>query len=370
MILSPVNKDNAKKLNSIQAMRGIAALLVMLFHFRVYFNLPFYDFGNVLFSSGEIGVTIFFMISGFIMEHTHRKSGKNEAISFAIKRIVRIYPLYFISTILWILIINIFDNESVDISFSNVVKSLLFYPLSNNGAPHFGYSTLYVGWTLNYEMIFYFTFFISVFFQKIRSIILYSIWLSSLTILPFLATGKISITPSVDYEFSINYVQLISNPIVLNFIIGVTIAKVLNKKTINFSKELSITLIIMTSTFCWWQYINNVNPGTGIGQWGIGIAVLLFLLINHEISFSMKVPSFLVHLGRISFSLYLLHSIVQLLIESIFIKVGVVHYALGLQMGILCIVTSLIFSHISQKTIESLLSNKINDFIFHVLKLK
>ena len=53
-------------INSIQALRGIAALLVVGFHYREALNLTFPTLGDTLFINGAIGVDLFFLISGFI----------------------------------------------------------------------------------------------------------------------------------------------------------------------------------------------------------------------------------------------------------------------------------------------------------------
>ncbi|EGT3632382.1 acyltransferase, partial [Morganella morganii] len=173
------NIEKKKNLDSIQAIRGIAALLVMLFHFRVYFNFSFFPVGDFLFSHGEIGVTIFFIISGFIMEYSHSESGVKPALRFAIKRLTRVYPLYFIATMIWVFIIYYFDLNPSILNIENIIKSLSFQPLIGE-APYFGYSSLYVGWTLNYEMMFYFSFFISMLSYKFRTIFFYLFWMLSL----------------------------------------------------------------------------------------------------------------------------------------------------------------------------------------------
>jgi len=59
----------SRKLDSIQFLRGIAVLLVVAFHFRQYINSVYAqsDLGDRLFGLGEVGVDIFFVISGFII---------------------------------------------------------------------------------------------------------------------------------------------------------------------------------------------------------------------------------------------------------------------------------------------------------------
>ncbi len=54
----------ATRLNSIQIMRGIAALIVVAFHIR--YNLSVYEqknLGDLMFSNGEVGVYLFSVIS-------------------------------------------------------------------------------------------------------------------------------------------------------------------------------------------------------------------------------------------------------------------------------------------------------------------
>jgi len=88
------------RLVGIEASRGIAALLVVLFHTTVIMNLPKY-FGALplhgLFKFGYAGVDFFFVLSGFIILHTHMNDiGKKGAIaSYARKRFIRVLPIYF-----------------------------------------------------------------------------------------------------------------------------------------------------------------------------------------------------------------------------------------------------------------------------------
>ena len=90
-------------LHSIQALRGIAALLVVVLHSYVYLEAR-----NIipkvptLVDSGRAGVDIFFVISGFIMVLISGNSfGKPGAPQrFLIRRIIRIVPIYWFYTLL------------------------------------------------------------------------------------------------------------------------------------------------------------------------------------------------------------------------------------------------------------------------------
>ncbi|EIR2665175.1 acyltransferase family protein [Escherichia coli] len=60
------------KLNSIQVMRGIAALMVVGFHYRTSLNGVYAqtNLGDLLFLNGAFGVDLFFIISGFIIVYS------------------------------------------------------------------------------------------------------------------------------------------------------------------------------------------------------------------------------------------------------------------------------------------------------------
>jgi exopolysaccharide production protein ExoZ len=84
-------EKNKTNLQSIQIMRGIASLLVLLNHISV----KGYQYGNGAlkgFSVGGAGVDLFFIISGYIMDQRLNFS------QFIIRRIKRIIPLYWLVT--------------------------------------------------------------------------------------------------------------------------------------------------------------------------------------------------------------------------------------------------------------------------------
>lgn len=137
-------------INSIQALRGIAALLVVAFHFREGVNLTFPNVGDKLFINGSVGVDLFFLISGFITFYiaNNLNDGAASSWEFIVKRICRVIPLYYIITLL--------SPGKTLHSLYNVGRSLLFIPLDGSKTgPMYGYASIFVGWTLNYEMLFY-----------------------------------------------------------------------------------------------------------------------------------------------------------------------------------------------------------------------
>lgn len=137
---------------NIQILRAIAALLVVHAHAAGAAGL------NLSWDGGAHGVDLFFVISGYIIAYV----SSLDADRFMLRRLIRIVPIYWSSTIaLYALLLvapHLFRSASADVEL--LVKSLLFLPdgthvQTSDGIPH---PTLAGGWTLNYEMYFYVVF--------------------------------------------------------------------------------------------------------------------------------------------------------------------------------------------------------------------
>ena len=95
------------KLDFIQALRGIAALWVVLYHGSRFISPYGTGLGDLLFGpAGSMGVVLFFILSGFIMVHTTRnlQGGLWDALDFLIKRFARIWPVYAVVTLCYALV--------------------------------------------------------------------------------------------------------------------------------------------------------------------------------------------------------------------------------------------------------------------------
>ncbi len=107
---------------------------------------------------GTVGVDLFFVISGFIM-WTTTETSRRGPVRFWLARIVRIVPLYWIFTTLYVAAALITPESFyvVHLEAAHIVKSYLFVPATH---PNLGLiAPVYtLGWTLNYEMFFYLLF--------------------------------------------------------------------------------------------------------------------------------------------------------------------------------------------------------------------
>ena len=183
----------SKELLSIQYLRGLAAILVIYHHIfstkgLEYLFLP---------SLGGFGVDIFFVISGFVMWYTTAEA-KISTLEFWRRRVVRVVPLYWIFLAAVVVGALSFPNlwNSTVITPENTIKSFLFIPhyhvVQKIIAP-----ILIPGWSLNYEMFFYFLFGITLLVpsRTLRGFVL-TFFLSGLVLLGvvFHPTGALAAT--------------------------------------------------------------------------------------------------------------------------------------------------------------------------------
>ena len=147
--------DGASILVNIQALRAIAAFLVVFVHLQPLVNRLGAD--PNLFDFGNGGVDLFFVISGVIMVYTTR-ARETTALNFIAHRIARIVPFYWFMTfaVFGIALVAPSLLQATRADWADLLRSLAFMPFRR--ANGFVQPIVFVGWTLNYEMVFYLLF--------------------------------------------------------------------------------------------------------------------------------------------------------------------------------------------------------------------
>ena len=86
--------DSKLKFNSLQYLRGLSAIAVVLFHLEAGINQYLEKQNYIsLFSWGKIGVPMFFCLSGFVIAYSGYLKPK-KLLDFLFTRVARIYPIY------------------------------------------------------------------------------------------------------------------------------------------------------------------------------------------------------------------------------------------------------------------------------------
>lgn len=211
----------------------------------------------------------------------HRKN--RTPVQFLKDRIERIAPLYWFLTlsmaVLLIILPSAFGERTFDLVF--LVKSLFFVNFLSNLEP-----LLYVGWTLEYEMLFYLIFALSLFAKNEKASLLICA-----TALSFL-------------------VMLGLNSIIIEFIFGMIIGYVFNNHKIQINNLICIAMIILGFGFLTINWNSDLSRSI---TWGIP-SVLIFL--GFLLSKPLKNKVFQ-SLGNASYSIYL----VQVFSIPIFYKI-------------------------------------------------
>jgi NeuB family/Acyltransferase family/SAF domain len=142
------------QVNNVQILRAIAAIWVVSYH--TLLNLESDKIHVHLFSlianKGLAGVDIFFVISGFIMMKTQIMHPRKPT-EFYLKRLIRIVPMYYFVTMLYCSIFFVDPSlfGTFRFSLSWLIASLTF----TSGLASLGPPIVILGWTLEFEILFY-----------------------------------------------------------------------------------------------------------------------------------------------------------------------------------------------------------------------
>lgn len=143
-------KPRTSRLVEIDALRGVAALAVVLFHYTTHFTKLFGASPppTISFSMGHYGVNLFFIISGFVIFMTLEKTLR--PMDFVVSRFSRLFPTYWVAIVLTFATTHLLGlpGKLVDVgtAFGNFIMIHGLFRV-----PHVDG----VYWTLEVELLFY-----------------------------------------------------------------------------------------------------------------------------------------------------------------------------------------------------------------------
>lgn len=169
----------SRRLQGVQVLRGLAAVAVALFHASLTLAQPKYG-GRIAFGGwmgwGDVGVDVFFILSGFIILHAHRADiGQPKRWAHYIyRRASRIYPIYWILTSALLLTVAVgFGGASKLFSFWDYLTSYLLVRFSDVAPP------VGTAWTLFHEILFYALFSLLLLNRRIGLVVM-ALWLGAI----------------------------------------------------------------------------------------------------------------------------------------------------------------------------------------------
>lgn len=280
---------------TLEVIRGLFAIWVLVIHLnRMVTQTTVNTFGTWI-DFGASGVDYFFVLSGFLMYFIHRKDigFPKKAKFYYLKRVGRIYPMFWIALALSVSLLPFSSSLTIPPLIDVIKHVLLITPhIDDQGHGR----VLGVAWTLELEVIFYLAF-------GLLLLIKSSLWRKIL----FLSGLAISIFA----------------PYYLLFYAGILTGYLAsrNEKPIVSSWLFPITLIaiffIEDASFP--QFLEKI-------LFGINFSIMILALVSTERKYSdsiAKIPEILLLNGKYSYSIYLLHIPIALVLFTILKTIGV-----------------------------------------------
>jgi peptidoglycan/LPS O-acetylase OafA/YrhL len=304
-----MKSEKSKYIHSLDSLRGIASLMVAFFHFsagnRIYLaeTNPLREIGR----HGWVGVEIFFIISGFVIPYSmYRANYTNRNLPrFLLKRITRIDPPYFVSIalVLFLLFLSTQSAYYRGDPFEINIKQLLL---------HFGYLNAFfdekwlnpVYWSLAIEFQYY---------------------IIIALIFPLLNSGRYTVRYITMLAFILSAYLIPAGVFVFKFSLLFVIGIILCHKHIGKIKKAEFYIVIA------------LLIGMSFFTYHITIFIASLLSILFIIALTDFKNPVLNFLGRISYSLYLIHipiggrviNLTEQFIENELIRSLMVFVALG-----------------------------------------
>jgi peptidoglycan/LPS O-acetylase OafA/YrhL len=306
--------QDGDRLLSVQALRAVGALLVVWTHSidaAEYFSVPrqgrFFHWEGF----GASGLDIFFVISGFIVSlvaarAADRKnaSGPSAARHFLSRRITRIFPLYWILTIVVVLVRELGGHKIVWHSVS-WLPTLFLLP-----SPHYplGMPLLSLGWSLVFEFYFYLVLAVFLFWTPRFVVRNTSVFLCGMV-----AVGAI-------IGFRRPLLILWMNPMLLEFVFGCLIGLLFaGRRSAGISASMSGrwlavlgACLLAATIFTGYgaanyqgMVLNGLSSWLRVGVWGVPSAFLVGGVIFWAPAMRSFPARLLVFLGDASYSIYL-----------------------------------------------------------------
>ena len=307
----------------VQALRGLAACMVVAFHATQVWSQHVGD-GVVptVWANGAGGVDLFFVISGFVMtvSTVGREHRLHPAWDFLKRRLVRIVPLYWIMTLMVLAKLAFinrhpqFENsaEHLKTPLSFILASLTFVPYRTSmGDLH---PLVGQGWTLSFEMLFYLIFAMAL-ALRVRILNLLT------PVMIFLAAIGIF------YKDSWPPIMSLTDPILLEFLAGVGLGyMVLGGRKLHWRWCVGLLTAGLLALLA---YPPLKEPKMRVVMWGIPAYLIVQSAVMLEGRFKRAWPKWILLLGDASYSLYLTHLlmfafIVKVLVRGHVLTAGVV----------------------------------------------
>lgn len=336
--LAALPDDSLARLACIDALRGLAALSVVLFHLASMTQLALPPWLGPVRSHGWLGVNLFFVLSAFTLFHSGylRRGEQYAGLRFFVRRFFRIAPLFYLMLAVHLAIKRWHYGLVPEAGEVLVNVGFLF----NFSSQRF-LSLVWAGWSIGTEMAFYalLPLLLAVVDSLRRALVL--VGLALLTFGSYVALvntdrlADLSLYTSIVTQAPVFAIGIVAFFLYRRFVAGRQARPGL----------LAASLLVVFAMLTWLllrQEVNLRRPASllQLYLWAGNFALLLLGLALHS-------PSLLVNgctrfLGRISYSLYLVHPVVIFSLRSVFAHLAGLDLPNGLAFALGVAVTLLV----------------------------
>ncbi len=283
-----MQRADRQDVRTVQALRGLACALVVAYHAVESWGaatltpVP----ADAVWPNGAAGVDIFFVISGFVMAAADSgPSGAAGAWRFLIRRCRRLVPLYWLMTCTKLALLAVSGRAAC--SVWHAAASLLFIPSRDSWGvvrPVLG-----VGWTLQFEMLFYALFALALALRRPRLQVMLAV------LVPLAVAGFYR---RADWPAPL----VMANGLVLEFCLGVGVAWACRvwrpRPAVSASVLVGGLLLLLT--------LPPPGPWRFLA-WGVPAALVVAGAVWLEPVCGGRMPAWLLAAGDASYATYLLH---------------------------------------------------------------
>lgn len=332
------------RINSLDYLRGIMAFLIMLYHYYSWLYSGF-DSSEFMGRIGVYGVSTFYILSGLTLYVVYKEKIYSQGYwQYFKRRILRIYPLLILVTLLTIFLLK---DYTYVFSTKRPLMTLL---LNITGAFGFVEPKRYLAtgaWSIGNELVFYVIFPLVLALSKRKNYILYGFFFITLLIGLYFAFYLID----TEISLSKNWGAYINpfNQLFL-FVGGMTIAELFYFGKFKSLQWPNYFILIFVLIFSFYPVEGDrVNIVSNINRFVFSFCC--FIVVISFLKTTMKLPQWARYpfklLGDISYTLYLLHPIVYYTL----VKHSLLPENQELSM-LICILTTLVLSIIIYNMIE------------------
>ena len=275
------------RLLEVDALRGIAAMAVVLFHFTTRYAQVYPEALRPTFAMphGHYGVNLFFIVSGFVIFMTLDKTAR--PMDFVVSRFSRLYPVYWASVIATFAITHLLGLPGFLVSLPTMLANLLmFHGLLR--VPNVDG----VYWTLEVELLFYCGMLLIYRLGLLGRIHLFLLALIALRLVYFVA----------ERQFGIDLPWIVMRLLILRYIawfaLGICVFMAVSSGRRGQDRATAITAIAALALL-------TIVDGWIHGVLGLLLATTVWAAASGRLPF-LRHPV-LVWLGAISYPLYLIH---------------------------------------------------------------